>query len=108
MQKIKNRLLVSVLFLLVTALPVTAQEDQTEPIESAPIDSTEAKIFLDKISVTGKLEKPQAVFVLPGQTPEIDDIQIKRSFIKELFRPVEKLDHVQQKKTEKSIKKQPQ
>lgn len=54
------------------------------------LPSNNVKIFIDKIEVEGTLEKPQAVFILPGQTPEIDDILIERSFVKEIFRPVEK------------------
>ena len=67
--------------------------------KSAPADTTQStphisqkdvKLFIDKIEVEGQLEKPQAIFFLPGQTPDIDDIQIERSFMKEIFRPVEK------------------
>jgi hypothetical protein len=46
-------------------------------------------LFLDKIEVEGKLEKPQAIFIIPGSDPEIDDIQIQRSFFEEIFRQVE-------------------
>lgn len=108
MLKIRNKSFIIGILILVATIQVKAQDKETEAIQSAPIDSTQEKLFLDKISVTGKLEKPQAVFVLPGQTPEIDDIQIKRSFIKELFRPVEKLDHVQATTIKKPLKKQPQ
>jgi len=47
------------------------------------------KIFLDEIEILGKIEKPQAIFILPGKDPIIDDIHIDRSFFKEIFRPVE-------------------
>ncbi len=47
------------------------------------------KIFLDKVEILGKIEKPQTVFILPGKDPNIDDIQVDRSFFKEIFRPVE-------------------
>jgi|GEM_PF-770344 len=51
-------------------------------------DDQSFRLFLDKIEVEGKLEKPQAIFIIPGSDPEIDDIQIKRSFFEEIFRPV--------------------
>ncbi len=50
----------------------------------------EMKIFLDKIEILGRVEKPQTVFILPGRDPTVDDIEIDRSFFKEIFRTVEK------------------
>lgn len=47
-------------------------------------------MLLDKIEVIGELEKPQAVFIIPGKNPEIDDIRIKRSFFTNIFRKVER------------------
>ncbi|HNS72229.1 MAG TPA: hypothetical protein PKI81_02375 [bacterium] len=57
--------------------------------DSLRVDEESFKLFLDKIEVEGKLEKPQAIFIIPGSDPEIDDIQIQRSFFEEIFRPVE-------------------
>jgi hypothetical protein len=75
---------------------LTAQENAGSGAASdstavqSQLPQNNVKIFIDKIEVEGTLEKPQAVFILPGQTPEIDDILIERSFVKEIFRPVEK------------------
>lgn len=66
----------------------SAGEADTVKVQNS-LPAQNQKIFIDKIEVEGKLEKPQAVFILPGQTPAIDDIQIERSFLTELFRPVE-------------------
>ena len=66
------------------------QSTAGDTTQSTQVSQENVKIFIDKIEVEGQLEKPQAVFILPGQTPDIDDIQIERSFIKEIFRPVEK------------------
>ncbi|RQW07296.1 hypothetical protein EH222_07580 [candidate division KSB1 bacterium] len=66
----------------------TVQPDSSESMMK--VEQKDVRIFIDKIEIEGWLEKPQAVFILPGQTPDIDDIQIERSFMKELFRPVEK------------------
>lgn len=49
-----------------------------------------AKILLDKIEVLGSLAKPQAIFIIPGSDPQVDDIRIDRSFFMDIFRPVEK------------------
>lgn len=48
------------------------------------------KIFVNKIEVLGRIEKPQAVFIVPGTDPRVDDIGIDRSFFQEIFRPVER------------------
>ncbi len=48
------------------------------------------KIFVSKIEVLGRIEKPQAVFIVPGTDPRVDDIGIDRSFFQEIFRPIER------------------
>jgi len=53
-------------------------------------DSSSTSIFLDKIEIEGRVEKPQTIFILPGQDPEVDSIQIERSFFREIFRKIEK------------------
>lgn len=74
--------------------PSKSQEPATgQQIETPEMDEQTIKIFLDKIEVEGKLEKPQAVFIIPGTNPMIDDFQIERSFFNEIFRPVEKKSH---------------
>ncbi len=60
------------------------------PSEVPVIDDGTIRLFLDKIEVIGRLEKPQAVFIIPGTNPEIDDIRIERQFLNDIFRPVER------------------
>jgi hypothetical protein len=69
-----------------------ATQDTTQlDADGTPIiDDGTIKLFLDKIEVVGQLEKPQAVFIVPGSNPEIDDIRIERSFFNEIFRSVER------------------
>ena len=69
--------------------PESETATETEP----QVDEGSIKLFLDKIEVVGEIEKPQAVFIIPGKEPEIDDIRIERSFFKEIFRPVETKGH---------------
>lgn len=52
----------------------------------------DVKVFLDKIEILGRIEKPQTVFIIPGKDPAVEDIHIDRSFFKEIFRSVEKDD----------------
>ena len=66
--------------------------------EVTQVDDEAIKLFLDKIEVVGRLEKPQAVFIIPGKNPEIDDIRIERSFFNDIFRPVEKKSRTVTKK----------
>lgn len=92
----------SMTLLLLGASLVLSQEPKPEPARpdsmaagstqtSAPvIDENSNKVFLDKIEIEGRLEKPQAVFIIPGSNPEIDDINIERAFFNEIFRPVDK------------------
>jgi len=69
--------------------PAVNVKQDSPPVESTISDGA-IKMFLDKIDVLGRLEKPQAVFIVPGTNPEIDDIRIDRSFFNEIFRTVEK------------------
>jgi len=87
------------LFLLSSILPThgrdvktkkSVKEKNTPAQQQAPVEKKDVKLFIDKIEIEGRLEKPQVMLFLPGQTPEIDDIQIDRSFMKDIFRPVEK------------------
>ncbi len=50
---------------------------------------SDVKIFLDKIEILGRIERPQTVFIIPGKNPTVDDIQIDRSFFKEIFRKID-------------------
>ncbi|HQG45599.1 MAG TPA: hypothetical protein PLG50_08065, partial [bacterium] len=68
-------------------------------------DEHSFRLFLDKIEVEGKLEKPQAIFIIPGSDPEIDDIEIKRSFFEEIFRPVAPSAHLGLKQKPSSTSK---
>jgi hypothetical protein len=68
--------------------------------EVTQVDDDAIRLFLDKIEIVGRLEKPQAVFIIPGKNPEIDDIRIERSFFNDIFRPVEKKSRTVTKKEE--------
>ena len=64
--------------------------DTTTVAEPAVSDTTQsARIFLEKIEVFGTVPKPQALFVLPGSDPTVIGMQIDRSFIREIFRPLQ-------------------
>jgi len=69
-----------------------SKTDTTKSVagEVPVIDDGTIRLFLDKIEVIGRLEKPQAVFIIPGTNPEIDDIRIERQFLNDIFRPVER------------------
>lgn len=92
-----------------------AQQQSTAPKKTAKKKSVETqqtdtrqqgeRIFLDKIEILGKIEKPQTVFILPGKDPMVDDIEIDRSFFKEIFRPVEYDSFKPNKELVDSIKK---
>ena len=91
-----------VLPFLFTAKVVFAQESATQkelsqetaPNEAPNIKDGEIRLLLDKIEIIGELEKPQAVFIIPGTNPEIDDIRIQRSFFNNIFRTVERKGRV--------------
>ena len=97
----RSRILVIALGALFLHLGAQAQETvkaadttRTAIQQAAPVlDDHSVKLFLDKIEVEGKLEKPQAVFIIPGVNPEVEDFRIERSFFDDIFRPIEKKGH---------------
>jgi len=66
----------------------TPSQDTQNQEES--IGDNVIKMFMDKIEILGRLERPQAVYIVPGNDPQIDDIRIDRNFFNEIFRQVEK------------------
>ncbi len=70
--------------------PAQAAAADTLPAPVIDEDGKNVRIFLDKVEVLGSVAKPQALFILPGNDPKVDGIQIDRSFFREIFRPMEK------------------
>ena len=70
-----------------------ATESDTLPAPVIDENAASARMFLDKVEVLGTLAKPQALFIIPGQDPRVDGIEIDRSFFREIFRPYEKDYH---------------
>ncbi len=54
------------------------------------VKRTNTKILLDKIDISGKIEKPQTAFIIQGQEQAVEDIHIDRSFFREMFREIER------------------
>jgi len=90
-----------VLFFLFGSTAAFSQEtrptarDTTRVEDDANLDKkkSDVKIFLDKIEILGRIERPQTVFILPGKDPTVGDIQLDRSFFKEIFRFIEKEEY---------------
>ena len=103
-------LLIILLLTTAMALSQSAREpkeivNKESEVENIPkLKDKDVKLFIDKIEIQGRLEKPQAVFIIPGDNPEIDDISIKRSFFDAIFRPVEKEGRIQTKISMEPIK----
>lgn len=70
-----------------------AADADTLPAPVIDESAANARMFLDKVEVLGTLAKPQALFIIPGQDPRVDGIEIDRSFFREIFRPYEKDYH---------------
>lgn len=105
----KSTLIAALSLLLASAMPLAAQQkggqkskkaqkpaqltpDQLKKLPEPDVSKAgkRARILLDKIEILGTVAKPQAIFIIPGSNPQVDDIKIDRSFFLEIFRPVEK------------------
>jgi hypothetical protein len=71
---------------------VTRSDSVVTKQQAKSAKKDDVKMFLDKIEILGRIDKPQTVFIIPGKDGTIDDIMIDRSFFREIFRPVEKDD----------------
>ncbi|MBC7185590.1 MAG: hypothetical protein H5U38_01000 [Calditrichaeota bacterium] len=69
---------------------IVSDVEQKASSRDPSVGEDAVKIILNKIEVLGRIEKPQAVFIVPGTDPRVDDIGIDRSFFQEIFRPVER------------------
>lgn len=87
--------LLSLVFLAPQAArPAATKQDSTSRRKKLDVEKRkkEVKLFLDKIEILGRIDKPQTVFIVQGKDPTVEDIRIDRSFFKEIFRKVEKDD----------------
>jgi hypothetical protein len=73
--------------------PAVATESDTLPAPIIDENAASSRLFLDKVEVLGTVAKPQALFIIPGRDPQVDGIEIDRSFFREIFRPYEKDYH---------------
>lgn len=78
-----------------SSVDTTLRSAESDSLPEPVIDenAASARMFLDKVEVLGTLAKPQALFIIPGQDPKVDGIEIDRSFFREIFRPYEKDYH---------------
>ena len=93
MKRKKQIYLVGLILILVSVFSAVAQNPKNEKPVSGdkPVNQTEDGIeILDAVEIFGSIEKPQTVFIIPGQDPQVADVEIKRSFLKEIYRKVEK------------------
>ncbi|MBN2093589.1 hypothetical protein JW964_28460 [candidate division KSB1 bacterium] len=88
---------IGVISLLLFVSTLNLNQVQATPQDSKDLEKGKLEIrnedeakFLQGFEIFGRVEKPQTVFIIPGQDPSVDDIIIKREFFKEIFRPVEK------------------
>ncbi len=112
MQNFKLMLLVFTIALFVNNASLFAQtETKDKKQEKGDIKKskkTNTKILLDKIEITGKIEKPQTAFIIQGQEQAVEDIHIDRSFFREMFRKIEREDMIklsERRRTKRKTKK---
>ena len=85
------------LLLLLTAAPVLAQDSAAPKDASAqtaaPKDKETSKkkvIRLDAITVEGRIQKPQAFYILQRSNPSFDELHPPESFVPKVVESVEK------------------
>jgi hypothetical protein len=101
----KKTLITFILFLLLCfalSRNTYAQQKQTKTTTTQQ-DTTkqkQLKLRMEAIEIQGWVEKPQAIFVLQGVNPEVDDIGLNRTFVDEILRPIDK-DRFEKQKVKK-------
>lgn len=88
------------LFVLLTAAPVLAQDagkssapgtgGATSSSEAAPAKKAPRKVIrLDALTVEGRIQKPQAFYILPRSNLSFDDLNRTESFVPKVEKSVE-------------------
>lgn len=88
------------LFVMLTAAPVLAQDAQkssapgtggaTSGSEAAPAKKAPRKVIrLDALTVEGRIQKPQAFYILPRSNLSFDDLNRTESFVPKVEKSVE-------------------
>lgn len=78
------------------AVPDTTAQAALQDTTYTPLvdeAAASSRIFMKNIEVLGTIAKPQALFIIPGRDPQVDGIEIDRSFFRDIFRPLEKDYH---------------
>lgn len=78
------------------AVPDTTTQAALQDTTYTPLvdeAAASSRIFMKNIEVLGTIAKPQALFIIPGRDPQVDGIEIDRSFFRDIFRPLEKDYH---------------
>jgi hypothetical protein len=82
------------LVLLLAAAPVLAEDGATSATPATAKDKEPAKkkkvIRLDAITVEGRIQKPQAFYILQRSNLDFDEINKAESFVPKVVKSVEK------------------
>jgi hypothetical protein len=82
------------LVLLLAAAPVLAEDSATSAATTTAKDKEPAKkkkvIRLDAITVEGRIQKPQAFYILQRSNLDFDEINKAESFVPKVVKSVEK------------------
>ncbi|WP_257454270.1 hypothetical protein [Archangium lipolyticum] len=79
------------LLLLLASAPVLAQEPAASGSESKDKETKKKKVIrLDAITVEGRIQKPQAFYVLPRGNLSFDELNKAESFVPKVVKSVEK------------------
>ncbi len=82
------------LVLLLAAAPVLAEDGATSSTPATAKDKEPAKkkkvIRLDAITVEGRIQKPQAFYILQRSNLDFDEINKAESFVPKVVKSVEK------------------
>ncbi|QRN94978.1 hypothetical protein JRI60_38685 [Archangium violaceum] len=79
------------LLLLLASAPVLAQDPAASSSESKDKETKKKKVIrLDAITVEGRIQKPQAFYVLPRGNLNFDELNKSESFVPKVVKSVEK------------------
>ena len=79
-----------VLVIVFSAIAQNPKAEKSELSDNTVKQTEDGVEILDAVKIYGSIEKPQTVFIIPGKDPQVEDVEIKRSFLKEIYRKVEK------------------
>ncbi|MFH1612237.1 MAG: hypothetical protein ABIB46_00650 [bacterium] len=85
-----NKIIFIFLIVFYFTIPIFAEEEK-----SSESKTKSKEIVMEEIEIVGKIEKPQAIYIIPKAKSELEleDVDLSKSFIDDIIEPLDPLNN---------------